>query len=510
MREIGYRYGAVKTLAELIREGSGLRVHGDPGVPLAGLACDSRLVQPGFLFAALPGTAADGAQYIPDALGRGAVALLVPAGRTYNGYPVPVVESADPRRELARMLAAFYDHPSGHLDLVGVTGTKGKTTTTYLTEAVLRAAGCRTGVVGTIAYRIGDEVLPATHTTPDACALQALLARMVAAGVTHAAMEVSSHALHQHRADYLQFRVAVFTNLSRDHLDYHRDFTEYLEAKARLFVAPELQPGGRPRLNVINSDDPAGRSLLPRCVGEVVTFGVAEPADYRAANIRLDAAGTTFDLQVPGGERREVRLPLVGSFNVHNALAALAAGVGLGVPLDTALAALAAAPAVRGRFERVPWSAGPTVVVDYAHTPDSLEQALTNARALARGRLLVVFGCGGNRDTGKRPMMGEIAARLADLAWVTSDNPRKEDPLTIIEHILAGIPDQARQHCRVEPDRAQAITEAIAEGREGDLVLVAGKGHEDYQIFADRTIHFDDAEVARAALARLHPIPEAG
>ena len=495
----------MKTLADLITARDGLILHGNAAVPLAGIACDSRLVGPGYLFAAVPGTRADGATYIPDALARGAAALLVARGRVPAGLAVPVVESAALRADLAWLAAAYHDFPSSRLELVGVTGTKGKTTTTYLVEAVLRAAGYATGVVGTIGYRIGDQELPATHTTPDACLLQELFARMVEAGVTHAAMEVSSHALDQHRVDGTQFRAAVFTNLSRDHLDYHPDFAHYFGAKARLFSDPELGPGGRPRLNVVNVDDEAGRRLLPLCRGEVATFGCSPEAQYRAGEVQLGAAGTSFKLDCPQGRAR-VSLRLVGAFNVHNALAALAVGVGLGVPLGQVVSALAEVPPVRGRFERVDWPCGPGVVVDYAHSPDSLEQALASARRLTAGRLIVVFGCGGDRDPGKRPMMGEIGARLADACYVTSDNPRREQPQAIIEQILAGIPPELRGRCQVDPDRARSIRAAITAAGEQDLVLIAGKGHETYQIFADRTIHFDDAEVARQALAELHPV----
>lgn len=493
----------VKSLADLISAANHLQLHGDPAVLLTGIACDSRQVQPGFLFAALPGTKADGATFIPDALGRGAAALLVPAG-VRPAAAVPIIESPDPRRDLARLLAVFYDHPSSKLELVGVTGTKGKTTTTYLVEAVLAAGGQRTGVIGTIGYKIGGETLDASHTTPDACALQALFAQMVERGVTHAAMELSSHALDQHRADFTQFRAAVFTNLSRDHMDYHPDVEHYFAAKARLFTAPELMPAARPRLNVLNIDDEAGQRLLPLCHGETATYGCGPRAQYRASDIRLAADGTEFALHAPQGTAA-VRLRLVGRFNVYNALAAAAVGLGLGGDLAGVAAALSAAAPVRGRFERIDWPAGPSVVVDYAHSPDSLEQALENARRLTEGRLIAVFGCGGDRDPGKRPMMGEIGARLSDACFVTSDNPRSERPEAIIEQIMAGIPAAQRAHCRVEPDRQAAIEAAVAEGRAGDLVLVAGKGHETYQIFADRTVHFDDAEVARAALARTHP-----
>jgi len=497
----------VKTLADLVPATQALALHGNPAVPLAGIACDSRLVEPGFLFAAIPGTSADGAAYIPHALARGAVALLVTAGRVPPHPSVPVLESVEPRRDLAALVAAFHDRPSSRLELVGVTGTKGKTTTTYLVEAVFAAAGYQTGVVGTIGYKVGDELLDATHTTPDPCTLQALFARMVAAGVTHAAMEVSSHALAQRRVDFTEFRVAIFTNLSRDHLDYHPDADAYFAAKARLFTAPELMPTSRPRLNVLNADDPASRRLADLCRGEVATFGTTRQAQYRASGIRLADTGTCFTLHAPQG-RCQVSLRLVGSFNVHNALAALATGVGLGLPLELVVAALGELAPVRGRFERVDWPAGPSVVVDYAHSPDSLEQALANARRLAQGRLIVVFGCGGNRDPGKRPMMGEIAARLADLCYVTSDNPRQEPPQHIIEQIVAGIPPELRARCQIDADRRAAIEAAIAAAGPADLVLIAGKGHETYQIFADRTIHFDDAEVAREALAHMHPAPD--
>jgi UDP-N-acetylmuramoyl-L-alanyl-D-glutamate--2,6-diaminopimelate ligase len=323
---------------------------------------------------------------------------------------------------------------------------------------------------------------------------------MVDNRVTHAAMEVSSHALALRRADHCAFSFAVFTNLTRDHLDFHADPRDYFEAKARLFCDPVFFPRDRLRINVINLDDPYGRALVERAVGITVTYGIDGRGDVMAREVALTAAGTSFHVQAPQGVL-PVNLQLVGSFNVYNALAALAVALGAGVELEQAVAALESVPPIRGRFERVEAGQDCAVVVDYSHTPDGLEKALRDARRLVPGRLLVVFGAGGDRDPGKRPLMGEIAARLADLVFITSDNPRSEQPEQIIRQIMAGVPWASRRRCRVEPDRRQAIRMALQEARPEDLVLIAGKGHETYQIFADRTVHFDDREVVTEIVA---------
>lgn len=494
----------MKTLSCLLANVAAAQTRGPLEVEIQGLAYDSRRVVPGGLFACLPGTQTDGHRHLHDALGRGAAAVVV---RPEGLAEVPAETSAsvvvvdDARLALARIAAAYYDHPSARLHLAGVTGTNGKTTTTYLMDAIWRAAGNTTGVIGTLAYRIGDQTFDAVHTTPEAPELQQILADMVAGGVSHAAMEVSSHALTQRRADGCEFRTAVFTNLTRDHLDYHGDPESYLAAKQRLFADPELMPSAGDRVNVINADDPAAERLKAAARGEVITYGIDKPADLRAKDLVADGVGTRFALESPWGSG-VVSLRLLGPFNAYNALAALAATLSEGIDLDAAASALADVEPIAGRFQQVGSGRPCTVVVDYAHTPDGLEQALRAAREVARGRLIVVFGCGGDRDPGKRPIMGQIAALLADACVITSDNPRSEPPDAIIDQIVAGIDPGRRDVCTVEADRRSAIEMAIAMAGPEDLVLIAGKGHETYQIFADRTIPFDDREVAAEALAR--------
>ncbi len=493
-----------KPLCELLITARGpleyQRLKGDLQSPIAGLAYDSRQVQPGFLFAALPGLKTDGHRFLQEALRRGAVAVMIERGKeALLPAETPVAFSVpNPRFALAVMAANLYEHPSLHLHLVGITGTNGKSTTAHLINGIHRAAGFRSGLIGTLAYQLGEESRPAPHTTPEAPDLQALLAEMRDRAITHATMEVSSHALAQHRADGCQFQISVFTNLSRDHLDYHADEEEYLSAKLRLFADPAFLPAEGERADVINADDSAAQRFVASALGKIITYGLSPEAQVRAADLRLSAAGTQFTLLSPWGEK-PVKLRLLGRFNVYNALAAIGATVAGGISLETALSTLEEAQAPTGRFQQVP-SADCTVIVDYAHTPDGLEKALSTARDFCRGRLFVVFGCGGDRDTGKRPLMGEVCSRLAEMCVITSDNPRSEDPQAIIQQILLGVDAEHQAKCLVEPDRAKAISLAIAQAQKEDLVLLAGKGHETYQIFADRTLHFDDREVAEAAL----------
>jgi UDP-N-acetylmuramoyl-L-alanyl-D-glutamate--2,6-diaminopimelate ligase len=497
---------------------------GDADPEVQRIVYDSRAVGAGDLFAALPGQKTDGTRFVADAVARGAAAVLLEEDRAGEvlPLPVPVLLAANARVALAHAAAALYGYPSREMTLVGVTGTNGKTTTTYLVEAILKAAGHRTGVIGTLGARIGDRALPGDRTTPEAPDLQALFATMVQEGVTGAAMEVSSHALVQDRTLATEFDVAVFTNLTQDHLDYHETLEAYFDAKAILF---RDYPGytRKPFAAVINRDDPWGRRLAEELRdgatgrrgdgARVLTYGIEDgDVDLRATNIHATPAGVSFELSMTSADgvprpvapspRRPVSLQLGGYFNCMNALAAAGVGVALGIPGETIRAALEAVPGVPGRFEAVRAGQSFSVIVDYAHTPDGLLNVLSAARALDPKRLLVVFGCGGDRDRAKRPQMGALAARLADVAFVTSDNPRSEEPAAIIRDILAGIEEERerRAQVRVEPDRRAAIHAALAEAEPGDLVLIAGKGHEDYQIFADRTVHFDDREVAHEYL----------
>jgi len=464
-------------------------------VEIGALAYDSRRVAAGTLFFCVPGFASDGHRFASTAVDRGAVALVV---ERPLGLGVPEVLVEDARAEMAPAAARFHGHPSRSLGVVGVTGTNGKTTTTFLVRSLLEASGCRCALLGTVKSVVGGREEPVARTTPEAIDLQAVLAEMVRAGDRCCAMEVSSHALALGRAEAIDFAVAVFTNLTQDHLDFHPTMEDYFQAKRRLFEGDARA--------VVNIDDPYGRRLA----GErdrVITYGLEHDADFRALDVRSHAGGAEFELAA-GGRTLSARLPLPGRFNVSNALAALAAGDVLGLELDTMVEHLAGVEAVPGRLQPVLEGQEFAVLVDYAHTPDSLENVLLAARDLTAGRVVCVFGCGGDRDRGKRPLMGEIASRLADRVLVTSDNPRSEEPEAIIREILAGV---RGGEVEALPDRREAIARAIGEGRPGDVVLIAGKGHEQGQEFADgRRVPFDDVQVAREALRRRGQVPAGG
>lgn len=483
-------------------------VVGDTGREVVGLAYDSREVHPGFLFAAIRGGTHDGHAFIGEAVARGAAAVLVdralPVDRTMaHGFasgdgPSPtVVRVADTRRALAQVSAAFHGHPSRRLDLIGVTGTNGKGATTYLIEAVLRSAGQRCGIVGTMGIVIAGEAEPTARTTPEAPDLQRALRSMVARGQQAVAMEVASHALVQERVTGCRFVAGVFTNLTRDHLDFHRSMEAYRAAKARLFAM--VDPSG---WLVLNADDPASAVMRAVSAARVMTYGLHSAADVRGHSVRLHLRGSEFIADTPAG-RAPVSLRLAGAFNVANALAAMAVGLTRDIPLATITEALAAMPGIPGRFEPVDEGQPFAVIVDYAHTPDGLENVLRTAREIARGRLIAVFGCGGDRDRTKRPIMGRLAAEWADHVVVTSDNPRGEDPEAIIAEIRPGVEEAAAGRAvRVayEPDRRRAIAEALNAAAPGDLVLVAGKGHETYQEIAGVRHPFDDRLVVREIL----------
>ena len=470
-------------------------VRGDAGTMVTDVVLDTRKVVPGALFCCVPGARFDGHDLAGKALDAGAAALCVQRPLDLDA---PQLLVGGVRDVLARLAVAFFDDPSRRLDLVGVTGTNGKTTTTFMLESIFRAAGRTPGVVGTVEVRVGDQRRPAVHTTPEAPDLQRLLAEMVDAGVQAAAMEVSSHGLALRRVDGTRFKAAIFTNLTQDHLDFHADLDDYFQAKRRLFTGP-FTP-----LAVVNVDDPHGRLLAGTAEVAVVTTGTAADADWRATEVAASLEGTSFRLRSPAGTS-PVRLRLAGQFNVANALGALAAADALGIGLETAVAGLEGLAGVPGRFERVDAGQPFTVLVDYAHTPDSLENLLRAARAVTGGRVIVVFGCGGDRDRAKRPLMGEIAGRLADLALVTSDNPRSEDPETIVAQVAEGVARAAGPDgFLVEVDRRAAIRAALAMAGPGDAVLLAGKGHEQGQELAGgRKVPFDDRVVAAEELRAL-------
>lgn len=463
---------------------------------IVGMACDSRQVRPGWLFTAIPGNKLNGAAFIEDAVTRGAAAVVaeqaVPPLKD-----VTVIRVPNAREALARLASAFYGRPSARLKVAGVTGTNGKTTVTYLVRDILESAGLPCGLIGTVEYRLGNRVIPAARTTPDPLTLQSCFAQMLQNGCTAAVMEVSSHALDQERAWGIEFDAAVFTNLTQDHLDYHGDMESYFAAKTKLFTA--IGRGAKPAAAIVNVDDPYGRRLAadPGIAARLFTFGRSPDAMIRAEAVRLSASGSAFRVVSPWGAG-EATLRLLGAYNVSNALAALAVCAYLGLPLPLILQRLAGLHAVPGRLEEVPNARGFQVFVDYAHTDDALLNVLQTLREIAAARLIVVFGCGGNRDKTKRPKMGAVAARLADYTVLTSDNPRTEDPMAILEQIRAGMGGAPHE---VVPDRAEAIRRALAFAGKGDIVVIAGKGHETFQEFDNRVIPFDDRDVARKLLA---------
>ena len=467
--------------------------------PIAGLAHDSRRVAPNQVFVALRGQHADGAAFITQALERGASAI-VSQEPAPQGTSVPWAHVTDARLALAYIAAAFYGDPSSRMRVVGITGTNGKTTTAYLLSSIFEAAGITCGVLGTVAYRIGTEVREATRTTPEAPDVQALLAEMVERGCGACVMEVSSHALALRRVDGMHFAAAAFSNLTRDHLDFHADMEDYFQAKRRLF---ELLPRESPA--VINADDPRASQLV-ETAGRSITYGINRPADVTPSPLSFTLQGLQFTVRTPRGSV-DIHSSLVGRPNVYNILAAVATAVALDVPLDIIAKGIAALERVPGRFQVVSTPADDiTVVVDYAHTDDALRNLLETARPLAKGRLVTVFGCGGDRDRTKRPLMGVVAGRLSDVIVITSDNPRSEDPARIIEEIQRGITADTRrganQQIRTVVDRHQAIDETVTSAVAGDLVLVAGKGHEKYQTIGSQTLPFDDVAVAVDALSR--------
>jgi UDP-N-acetylmuramoyl-L-alanyl-D-glutamate--2,6-diaminopimelate ligase len=459
----------------------------DDETEITGLAYDNRLAEPGTLFFCVRGFTRDGHEFAADAVQRGAAALVVDH---HLEIPVPQVQVPDVRAAMAPAAAAFYGHPTTDLQVAGVTGTNGKTTTAYLIRHLLEADGRQTGLLGTVTSVIGGREHPVERTTPEAIDLQRTFRAMRDGGDTACAMEVSSHALELRRADAIRFEAAVFTNLTQDHLDFHPSMEAYFAAKRRLFT--ELNPEN----SIINLDDAYGARLAAELENPVTFALEAHGAAYRASAVETDLHGTTFTLNAPDGVHR-VRSPLRGRFNVLNVLGAVATADALGMNTADAVAALEHASQVPGRFQPVDEGQPFAVLVDYAHTPDSLENVLNAARRLTQDRLHVVFGCGGDRDRGKRPLMGEIAARLADRVIVTSDNPRSEDPEAIIDQILSGI-DRPVEHLA---DRRAAIERAIASAEAGDVIVIAGKGHEQGQEFENgRKVPFDDVAVAREAL----------
>ena len=468
-------------------------VSGPAETEIAGIAYNSKAVRPDFLFAALPGAARNGLDFVAEALAGGAAAVL-------SAWPKPPavdtawVQVADAREALALAAANFYGRPSDRMKVVGVTGTKGKTTTTYILEEILRTAGAAPGLVGTIEYRRPGWRMDAPHTTPESSDLQALLRDFLDAGVSHCVMEVSSHALEQKRVWGVSYDVRVFTNLSGEHMDYHPTMEAYFEAKKKLFFLNHKKSAA-----VVNWDDPWGQKLVAELPMTTVTFGLDPAAIIRALKYAPSENGIDVQVTYPGGVMR-VQSALVGRHNLYNLLAAIGAALSLAVPPADIVKGIAALKGVPGRFERVPNRRGIQIVVDYAHTDNALENLLMTAREFKPRRVILVFGAGGDRDRDKRERMGRVAARLADWTVLTSDNPRTEEPGDIIAAIESGFAKEAVKTYEVEPDRRKAIARALATANKGDIVLIAGKGHETYQIFKDRTVHFSDIEVVEEAL----------
>lgn len=459
-----------------------------PDTEITHVCVDSRATQKGSLFVAVPGNRCDGGHYARQAVDRGAVCVVCQSELPPD---LPWVKVRDARLALSQLACRWYGHPSRQLTMLGVTGTNGKTTVTYLLRHILQRTGMKTGLIGTVQNIVGEQTLPAQRTTPDALQIQQLLSAMTKNGCSHAVMEVSSHALDQHRAEGIDFAVGIFTNLTEDHLDYHGTMGCYCDAKAKLFQMS--------RMGVCNADDPWTERLLAGASCPSVYYGIHNPAEVWAEDIFLHSRSVDFTV-CTARTRTPVHLGVPGRFSVYNALGAIAACGELGIPPEECAAALATFPGVAGRMEVVPTPGKPyTLLIDYAHTPDALENVLKTVRGFAQNRVIAVFGCGGDREREKRPLMGHIAGKLADLTIITSDNPRTEEPMAIIRDILPGIAGAEDKYI-VEPDRRGAIALAMGRAAAGDVIVLCGKGHETYQEIGDKTIPMDEREIVRSLL----------
>lgn len=484
-------------LQDLIKELNELEVVGRKDILINNLTSDSREVGEGTLFVCLEGFTVDGHNFIQQAVDKGAVAVVVekdvavPEGITK-------IKVRDSRIALGSLANAFYDFPTRKLTLIGVTGTNGKTTTTHLIRAIIREWGEECGLVGTIANYIGDKQYPVKNTTPESIELHRLFKKMVDRGIKYAVMEVSSHALDLHRVDACDFDMGIFTNLTQDHLDYHRTLDEYLKAKGKLFSMLGNEKG---KMAIVNADDQSHRYIEEVSSAPIQTYGIENEADVKGFNLDIKPWGISYDVKTPVGNA-VIKLGITAKFNAYNSLAALAACLSLGIDLGTIKAALEKVKGVPGRFEAVNEGQKFPVIVDYAHTPDSLENILQTAREFTKGKVIIVFGCGGDRDRTKRPIMGRVAAHYADYCFITSDNPRTEDPQAIINEVEQGVLEggMGKQQYETILNRREAIEKAILMAAKDDIVLIAGKGHEDYQIIGKTKNHFDDREVAREVL----------
>ncbi len=497
------------TIAELIQSIRPVKISGNLDVEVLDVTDDSRAVRAGSVFVAVKGTQVDGHAYAEQALANGAAGLVVEdSAITQSGVldsSAPLVSVGDSKCALGYLASRLHGDPSLHLNMIGVTGTNGKTTVTHLIRALCDGVGKKSGVVGTVGYFIGSEFTPASHTTPGAVQLQELLGKMVQREMDTAILEVSSHALALGRVAGCEFDVAVFTNLTQDHLDFHTDMDDYFSAKQLLFtelLTPNHKPA--PKRALVNVDDEWGAKLIQQCSAPLWTYGFRPEADVQAHDIDYSLEGTRFRVKTPLGSLL-IHSQLVGEHNVYNSLAAIGVGLELGIAPQSIESIMASVSNVPGRFERIHAGQDFTVIVDYAHTEDALLRVLLAAQSLKKARIITVFGCGGDRDTGKRPKMGQVAVQHSDLAILTSDNPRTEDPMQILRDIEAGVvevPQSKRSEYRMVADRGEAIEAAIEAAKEHDIVLIAGKGHEDYQIVGTRRLDFDDRQVAREALQR--------
>ena len=506
--------GVFKTemkLSALLEALEDYKLEGNPDQDITGLNYDSRKIKKGDLFAAIKGNALNGHDYLASAIEKGAKAVLVEEDSKLPP-DISVIKVLNSRRELSRLAARFYNYPFRDMNVVGITGTNGKTTITYILESVLAAAGKKTGVIGTVNSRFADRIKPSSVTTPESLDLMCTAREMADEGVTDLVMEVSSHAIHQKRTIDLPFRIAVFTNLSRDHLDYHDNMDSYFEAKSELFRDLPVTVHGEKSFAVINMDDPRGRKLSELTEAAVLSYGLKGDWDLRAENIKADMDGLSARLITPEGSI-EINSPLIGEINIYNMLAAAGAAVASGISLDMIAQGINNLRNVPGRLERVPNEAGLSIVVDYSHTPDALLKAQKNLRPFVKDRLITVFGCGGDRDRGKRYDMGLVAGENSDIVVVTSDNPRTEDPELIVSEIEKGVlesgmtcsewPEIKNGTYLMEVDRSMAIKKAVSLANKNDTILIAGKGHEDYQIIGTTKRHFDDREEARKAVNAL-------
>jgi len=464
------------------------------GCSVKGISCNSKNVSDGFIFVAIKGNRQDGNKFIREAIDRGAKAVIVDDARRFKAggkMKVPFIAVKDTRIALARLAAEFYGNPSSKIKVIGITGTNGKTTITYLLEALLKKAGFSPAVIGTINYRFKNKIIVSKNTTPGPVELESMLADMSNEGGDYCLMEVSSHALHQDRVEGINFHSAIFTNLTQDHLDYHKTLENYFKNKAKLF-----KNLSRDAFAVINNDDSYGKRLKKLTRGKIITYGIDTDARVMARDIEFDCKRTKFRLVCPEG-KIILNSRLIGKHNVYNILAAVAWGISQGIKLSTIKSAIEGFDFVPGRLQRVVSKSGFSVFVDYAHTEDALKNVINSLRQLCKKRIIVVFGCGGERDKTKRPKMGKVVTRLSDFAIITNDNPRSECPLDIIKDIKKGI--TKNNYC-VIPDRLQAIKKSLSLAGPGDIVLVAGKGHENYQIAKDKVTHFDDQEAVRKCL----------